>query len=130
MNPDISNQPIDKRRVFLNTVFWGFLLWLFGYVLGIIFFAFVPKDLIGWYVMPLGFIATLWVLFKKIKRKSFQCYIMLGVFWMLIAVVFDYIFLVRLFNSTDYYKPDIYLYYAITFVLPAVVGRYKLNKTK
>ncbi len=119
----------DKKRIFLNTLLWGFLLWFFGYVLGIIFFAFVPKDFIGWFVLPIGVIAAIWVLFKKIERESLTCYIALGVFWLLIAVVFDYVFLVRLFNSTDYYKFDVYLYYFLTFALPIAVGWYKINKT-
>jgi len=119
----------DKKRIFLNTLLWGFLLWFFGYVLGFIFYAFIPKDLIGWYIMPFGLIATIWVLFKKIKRESLQCYFMVGVFWTLIAVVFDYFFLVRLLKSTNYYKLDVCIYYVTTLVLPAIVGYYKLNKT-
>ena len=39
----------DQRKLFLNTLGWGFALWLFGYVLGMLFFAFVPKEFIGWY---------------------------------------------------------------------------------
>ena len=81
-----------KKQIFFNTVLWGFLLWFFGYVLGIIFFAFVPKDSIGWYVMPLGIIATPWVLFKKVRRESLKHYAIVGVYWAVIAVVFDYIF--------------------------------------
>jgi hypothetical protein len=119
---------MDKKKIFLNTVFWGFVLWLFGYVLGFVFFALVPKDAIGWYVMPLGIVATLWVLLKKIKREEFTCYIGLGVIWTIIAATLDYFFIVRLLNAADYYKPDIYLYYALTLVLPVVVGWYKFKK--
>ena len=119
----------NKGKIFLNTVFWGFILWLFGYVLGIVFFAFVPKDAIGWFVLPLGVIFTLWVLFKKIERESFGCYIELGIFWVIIAVVLDYFFIVELFKSTDYYKPDVYVYYILTFVLPVIVGWYKFKKS-
>jgi hypothetical protein len=120
----------NKKKIFLNTLFWGFVLWLFGYVLGIIFFAFVPKDAIGWFILPFGVAATLWVLFKKIKRESFGCYIGLGAIWMLIAIVLDYIFLVRLFNSAGYYKFDVYLYYFLTLLLPIAVGWYKFKIKK
>jgi len=120
----------DKKKIFLNTVLWGFLLWLFGYILGFVFFAFVPKDVIGWYIMPLGLIATLWVLFKKIKRESFQCYIGLGIFWTLIAVICDYFFLVRLLKATTYYKLDVFIYYILTFIIPIVFGWYKFHKNK
>jgi hypothetical protein len=117
--------PETNLKVFLNTIFWGFVLWLIGYILGFIFFSFIPKDLIGWYVMPFGIAVTLWILFKKIARKEFKCYIGLGIFWALIAVIFDYFFIVKLLNSHDYYKPDVYVYYLLTFLLPIIVGYYK-----
>jgi hypothetical protein len=122
--------PANKGKVFLNTVLWGFALWLFGYVLGFVFFAFVPKDLVGWYILPLGIIATLWVLLKKIKREEFKCYIGLGVVWTIMAVVLDYVFLVKMLNANDYYKPDVYIYYTLTLVLPIAVGWYKFKKMK
>ena len=84
----------NKGKIFLNTVFWGFVLWLFGYVLGFVFFAFVPKEFLGWYIMPFGVAFTLWILFKKIKREKFMCYIGLGLIWTIMAIVLDYIFLV------------------------------------
>ena len=120
----------NKGKIFLNTVFWGFILWLFGYVMGIIFFFFVPKDLIGFVILPLGFAFTLWVLLKKIIRESFVCYVGLGVIWTIMAVAFDYFFIVRLFQSADYYKPDVYIYYVLTFVLPVVIGWYKFRNSK
>ncbi len=120
----------DMKKLFLGTLFWGFILWLIGYILGIIFFMFVPKDAIGFYVLPIGVIVTAWVLLRKIKRKSLQCYAMVGVFWAIMAVLLDYVFIVMLFNSADYYKLDVYLYYILTVIMPAVVGWYKLNSVK
>jgi len=117
----------NKGKIFLNTILWGFTLWLFGYILGIIFFAFVPKDILGWVILPFGLIATLWVLCKKIKRETFGYYIGLGVIWTITAIILDYIFLVKLFKATDYYKIDVYVYYVLTFVLPIIVGWYKLK---
>lgn len=120
----------NKGKIFLNTIFWGFVLWLFGYILGMVFFAFVPKGLIGWFVLPLTLIATFWVLIKKIKRESFGCYIGLGIIWTILAVALDYVFLVKLFKATEYYKFDVYLYYILTLILPMVVGWYNLKKVK
>jgi len=122
--------PIERKKIALDNIKWGILLWLFGYILGFVFFAFVLKDMIGWWIMPLGITATLWVLLKKIKRESFTCYIGVGVFWALIAVLFDYIFLVRLLKATDYYKIDVYLYYFLTLTLPITVGWYRLKRLK
>jgi len=123
----INFKTMNAKKIFLNTIWWGFILWFFGYVLGMIFFVFVPKDLIGWFVMPIGTIFILWVLGKKIKRESFGCYFGLGIFWTLIAVLLDYIFIVKLFNSADYYKFDVYLYYFLTFALPVAVGWYRFK---
>ena len=119
----------NKKKVFFNTLFWGFILWLFGYILGFVFFAIVPTNVIGWYVMPLAIIVTLWVLIKKIKRDRFGCYIGLGVIWMIMAIILDYIFIVKLFKSPAYYKFDVYLYYALLIILPLLVG-WKKTKTK
>ena len=127
----IAKIPKTKKALFLNTILWGLALWFFGYILGFVFFAFVPKDLIGWAIMPFGIAAILWVLFKKIARKEFMCYFGLSIFWTLIAIIFDYFFIVKLLNSTDYYKFDVYIYYFLTFLIPISVGWYKFHyKTK
>ena len=113
---------MDKLKIFINTISWGFALWLAGYILGIVFFMFMPADMIGWAILPIGVAITLWVLLKKIKRDQFLCYIGLGVIWTIMAVVLDYIFIVKLFHSANYFKLDVYVYYAITFFLPIIVG--------
>lgn len=83
----------------------------------------VPSSLLGWIIMPIGITLTLWVLFKKIAGKQLGYYFLLAVTWTLIAIVFDYLLLVKLFKPVDgYYKLDVYLYYALTFVLPVFVG--------
>ena len=117
-----------KSKIFLNTLYWGFALWLFGYILGMIFFAFVPKEVIGWYILPLGVTFTLWVLLKKIQREEFGCYFGLGLIWTIMAVVLDYFFIVKMLKAQGYYKLDVYAYYALTFTLPLVVGWYKKLK--
>lgn len=120
---------MNKKKIFLNTVFWGFILWLVGYVLGFIFFTFVPANYIGWLITPIGIIITLWVLFKKIKRDKFGCYIGLGVIWTIMAIILDYLLLVKLLNPVDgYYKLDVYLYYILTLILPIIVGWIKFRK--
>lgn len=108
---------------------WGFLLWLIGYILGIILFMMMPPSIIGWIIMPIGTVITLWVLLKKIKANSFLYYLLLAVVWTLIAIIFDYFFLVKIFKPSDgYYKLDVYLYYILTFILPLMVGWRKNEK--
>lgn len=118
-----------NRQLLKDTLGWGILLWLIGYVLGIILFMIVPPLLVGWIIMPIGTALTLWVLLKKIKSTTFQYYLLLAVIWTLIAIVFDYFFLVKVFKPTDgYYKLDVYLYYVLTFILPLIIGWSKKYK--
>jgi hypothetical protein len=86
------------------------------------FFMFAPKDLLGWLIMPFGIAFILWVLLKKVQRESFTCYIGLGVIWAIMAILLDYVFLVKLLKAAGYYKFDVYLYYALTLALPVIVG--------
>lgn len=118
------------KQLYQESFGWGFVLWLIGYLLGMVFFAVLPASMIGWAIMPIGIALTLWVLLKKIKSQPLADYLFIAIVWTLIAVVFDYLFLVKLLKPVDgYYKLDVYLYYASTFFLPLAVGwlknRYK-----
>lgn len=118
-----------SRKLLLDTLGWGILLWLIGYGLGIALFTFVPISLLGWIITPIGTVITLYVLFKKIKAQNLSYYLLLSIVWTTIAVVFDYFFLVKAFKPTDgYYKLDVYLYYTLTFFLPLIVGFIKSKK--
>ena len=118
------------KRTLTDTLGWGIVLWLFGYVLVFLFFALVPPALIGWFITPIGIIATFWVLLKKIHSTSTKYYGFIGLLWALIAIVLDYMFIVLLLHPADgYYKPDVYLYYALTLLLPPAVGWWKGQNT-
>ncbi|HEX7041966.1 MAG TPA: hypothetical protein VF189_01840 [Patescibacteria group bacterium] len=112
---------------------WGIILWLIGYILGIIFFMFIPQSLIGWIILPFGIAITLYVLIKKIKTTNFNYYLLLAFVWTIIAILLDYIFIVKFLKPTDgYYKFDVYIYYLLTFMLPIIVGfcKRKVNTSK
>lgn len=120
-----------KNAFYKDAFGWGFVLWFIGYALGILLFSIVPASMIGWVIMPIGLAITLWVLFKKIKGTSFRYYALMALVWAVIAIVFDYIFLVQVFKPADgYYKLDVYLYYALTFLLPIIVGWQKKGISK
>jgi hypothetical protein len=119
------------KRLLREGIGWGALLWLIGYILGMVFFMFVPHELIGWFIMPIGIILSLWVLLKKVKEGSVQYFLKIAVIWTLIAVVLDYLFIVKLLKPADgYYKLDVYIYYFSTFVLPLFIGWRKNTSTK
>lgn len=120
-----------NKTFFIDGLGWGFGLWLIGYILGFVFFALVPPSMLGWAIMPIGVIITLWVLWKKVKSGSFANDTLLSITWTLLAIACDYLFLVKLLKPADgYYKLDVYIYYGLTFVLPLVVGWYKRSRQK
>ncbi len=123
---------MTPKQKILNSLTWGFILWFVGYLAGILLFFIVPKDLIGWVIAPFAILFTIWVIVYKVKRPSLSCYVGLGIIWTVMAVVLDYIFLVKMFNiGTSYYKPDVFLYYIMTLFLPIGVGYWKYtHKTK
>jgi hypothetical protein len=84
-------------RVVTEAVGWGVALWLIGYVLGIILFFFLPTPVIGWLIMPVGVAITLWLLLNKINYGSVWQYAAMSIAWTVIAVAFDYVFIVRAF---------------------------------
>lgn len=45
-------------------------------------------------------------------------------------MILDYVFIVKAFNPSDgYYKVDVYLYYALTFLLPVTIGWWTSGRT-
>lgn len=114
------------KEKLLNTFVWGFVLWFVGYVAGFLLFFVVPKESIGWIITPFATILTIWVIIKKIRRPELMCYFGLGLLWTIMAIGLDYVFLVKMFKTGSvYYKSDVYLYYALTFTLPMIVGCWK-----
>ncbi len=112
-----------NKQIFKDIIGWGLVLWMIGYVLGIVLFMLVPLWVIGWIIMPIGIAITLWILVSKIKTTNLRDYLLIGIGWTWIAVVLDYFLLVKLFQPADgYYKLDVYLYYLATFILPLLVG--------
>ena len=65
---------------------FGFGLWLFGYLLGVVLFAVVPPAQIGWWVTPFGLAATLLTLSKWVHPESLRYGAALGFGWGAIAI--------------------------------------------
>lgn len=120
-----------SSKLFLRIFLWGFLLWLLGYILGIIFFFLLPASLIGWCIMPIGIFFTAIILHRKFNNLDNKSYFLMGVLWSVQAVMLDYLLLVKVFNPTGgYYKLDVYLYYFITLVLPVLYSYMKRVEKK
>jgi hypothetical protein len=112
-----------NKQFLKDALGWGFLLWLIGYALGILLFALVPAPFIGWIITPFGTALTIWIAFAKVKGDTWRYYCVVAFVWLLIAVLGDYLFIVKAFTPPDgYYKLDVYLYYALTFAIPLFAG--------
>ena len=115
-----------SKQFLKDSLGWGLILWFTGYIMGIVFFFVFAPSLIGWVILPVGFILTLWVLLKKVKGDTLQYYLTLAIVWTVTAIVLDYLFIVKAFKPADgYYKLDVYLYYILTFVIPLTIGWWK-----
>jgi hypothetical protein len=112
-----------NKQLLKDSLGWGLALWLIGYVLGIVLVFVMPTSIVGWIIMPIGILITLWVLLTRVKGATFTHFVVMAVVWTIIAILFDYLFIVQAFKPADgYYKLDVYLYYTLTFILPIVIG--------
>jgi hypothetical protein len=113
-----------------DTLGLGTCFWLIGYVAGMVLFFTPFSGSMGWIIMVIFTpftIAVTWWWFRPRAHLSLQYYAGVGIAWMLIAVVLDYLFIVLLFGTTTYYALHIFVYYALMFLIPAGVGLY-LNR--
>jgi cation transport ATPase len=112
-----------------DTAGLGTVLWLIGYLASLALFFTPLAGIMGWILLviftPIT-IAIAWWWFRPRERLPLQYYAGVGVAWMLIAVVLDYLFIVLLFQAT-YYGPDVFVYYAVTVLIPVGVGLYLIR---
>jgi hypothetical protein len=58
-----------------------------------------------------------------VKGNTLRYYCLVALVWLLIAVLGDYMFIVKAFAPKDgYYKLDVYIYYALTLAIPLFAG--------
>ncbi|MEI6841243.1 MAG: hypothetical protein WCK53_08250 [Methanomicrobiales archaeon] len=108
-----------------GTIVLGILLWLFGYLISIALFFSPVAGIMGWIITaiftPVTVVVTWW--WFRTRNLALTDYVLVGVLWTIIAVVFDYLFIVQLLRAS-YYGPDIFVYYILTFLIPIGVGLY------
>jgi hypothetical protein len=126
---------MDKKFVksrIIDIFVFGILFWLIGFIASMILFPFVPKNFLGWILCIIFTPITCVIAYYRFKNRELKlfCYFMTGVFWALIAIILDYIFLVKLFNIADYYKLDVFVYYTIMFLIPLIIGLINNKKKK
>jgi hypothetical protein len=108
-----------------DTAGLGTGLWLVGYLASLLLFFSPYAGVMGWVLLAVCTpvtIAVAWWWFRA-RDLALTYYAGVGTAWTVIAVVLDYLFIVLLFQAT-YYGPDVFVYYALTFLIPVGVGLY------
>jgi hypothetical protein len=103
----------------------GIVFWLIGYLAGIVLFFTPLKESMGLLMLVIFTpftVAVTWWWFRKRRYLPLQYYAGVGISWMLIAVVLDYLFIVLLFGATSYYALHVVLYYVLMFLIPVGAG--------
>jgi len=104
-------------------VLLGVGLWLLGYLASLLLFFSPFQSSMGWIITAVFTpftIAVTWWWFRT-RDIPLSYYVKVGIAWTVIAVLLDYLLIVRLFQ-TPYYEMDVLVYYALTFLIPVVVG--------
>jgi hypothetical protein len=118
------------KQIIKDTAGLGIALWLIGYLASLALFVSPYAGIMGWILIavftPVSIAIVFWW-FRKRKGLSLKYYAEVGVAWVIIAVVLDYLFIVLLFQAT-YYGIDVFVYYALTFLIPVGVGYYLVGK--
>jgi hypothetical protein len=113
------------KQILKDTAGLGIVLWLVGYLASLALFVSPYAAIMGWILLvvctPVT-IAVAWWWFKA-RDLALSYYAGVGAAWAVIAVVLDYLFIVLLFQAT-YYGFDVFVYYALTFLIPVGVGLY------
>ena len=106
-----------------DTVVLGVLLWLLGYIASLLLFVSPFAGIMGWILIAVFTPVSVIIVWRWFTGRDLPLayYAGLGIAWTVIAVVFDYLFIVLLFSAT-YYGLDVFVYYAITFLIPVCIG--------
>ena len=121
-----SGKKTCMQQLIKDTAGLGVALWLIGYLASLVLFFSPYAGAMGWILLvvctPVT-IAITWLWFRKRENLSLEYFAAVGVSWVVIAIVLDYLFIVLLFNAV-YYGIDVFVYYTVTFLIPVGVGFY------
>jgi hypothetical protein len=112
------------KTMLVDAPLLGIFVWLIGYVAGIVLYFFLSPDILGWVLFAIFTPIVILLCYKRFgkREESISYYASVAAVWLIVALVFDYLFLVKLLNPPVYYTLDVYVYYASTFLVPLLVG--------
>ena len=114
-----------------DTAGLGTGLWLIGYLASLALFFSPFAGSMGWILLvvctPVTIVITWW--WFKGRDLALPYYAEVGIAWTVLAVVLDYLFIVWMLQAT-YYGADVFVYYALTFLIPVGIGLYLIKSGK
>lgn len=115
---------LTTKRKLIDTLGWGFILWLIAFILGTMLFPFVPTKFLGLFTLPVAIIITPLVAYKRFRNfgAPSSYYLLVATVWVLLNVVFDYLVIIKTFNAQNFYDLDLIIYYLATFLAPLIIG--------
>ncbi len=93
----------------------------------------MPANLLGWVLFVIFTPICIYISFLRFRKRTedISYYLAIAAIWAVIAMVLDYIFIVTAFHSLGYYKLDVFVYYATTFIIPLLIGwKYGMNQSE
>jgi predicted branched-subunit amino acid permease len=120
----MDNMSRMTKTILVDAPLLGIFVWLIGYLGGIVLYFFLSPEILGWVLFAIFTPIVILLCYKRFgkREKSISYYASVAAVWLIVALVFDYLFLVKLLNPPVYYKLDVYVYYASTFLIPFLIG--------
>lgn len=114
---------IPVKPWLIDSVGLGMGLWCLGYLASLALFFTPYVSVMGWILAAIFTPVTIAIAWWRFRSRHLPLlyYAEVGMVWVAIAVILDYLFIVQLFQA-PYYSPDVILYYALTFLIPVGVG--------
>ena len=124
LRPKICDYIANMKTKIIDILLLGLALWLMGYVASILLYGFVSNVILGWVLFVIFTPVAVCISFLRFRKRkeAIVYYFVVALAWMLIAIAFDYLFIVKTFGVSNYYKLDVFVYYLTTFLVPLLVG--------
>lgn len=111
----------------LKAIGFGIALFAINFVIGsILMFGLKLSGISFSIVMLIAAIIVLWLLANQYKIKNLNDGIQVGLVWLVVNALLEYIVIVLIFNGGDaskLYSWSVFLGYALVVIVPALVGQ-------
>lgn len=111
----------------LKAIGYGIALFAINFVIGsILMFGLKPSGIAYSLLMLIATVIVLWLLAKQYKISDLNTGIQVGLVWLVVDALLEYIVIVQIFNkgvATGFYNWSVLLGYLLVIVVPAAVGQ-------